>query len=202
MHPGPAIEAVPKLALPGGFELGNPTFLVVLHLSPPGFVVTIRPPGLLAGIAALTPAGSGPSKGEVLVDDLQALGVAIAAVAGNGDIILVASPDAAVALRLRLPQSVDWPVLTSASLAPRSVIAVVAACIVSAIEGSPRIDASAHAEFVRDNGPTSIDDAMTPPLQLVGTAYQTDSVALRLRWPISWALRDSRGIAYMTGVNW
>jgi hypothetical protein len=98
MHPGPAIEAVPKLALPGGFELGNPTFLVVLHLSPPGFVVTIRPPGLLAGIAALTPAGSGPSKGEVLVDDLQALGVAIAAVAGNGDIILVASPDAAVPL--------------------------------------------------------------------------------------------------------
>src|SRR5204862_5394254 len=34
MHPGPAIEAVPKLALPGGFELGNPTFLVVLHSSP------------------------------------------------------------------------------------------------------------------------------------------------------------------------
>jgi hypothetical protein len=36
----------------------------------------------------------------------------------------------------------------------------------------------------------------------VGSTYQTDSVALRLRWPISWALRDARGISWMTGVNW
>jgi hypothetical protein len=32
--------------------------------------------------------------------------------------------------------------------------------------------------------------------------FQTDSVGLKLRWPISWALRDPRGVAFLTGANW
>jgi hypothetical protein len=36
----------------------------------------------------------------------------------------------------------------------------------------------------------------------VGSVFQTDEVALRMRWPISWALRDARGVAFMTAVNW
>src|SRR5262249_1540757 len=61
-----------------------------------------RPPGLLDGIAPLTPAAAGPSKGEIIVDDLQALGLAIAPVAGNNNVAIVASVDAAIAARMRL----------------------------------------------------------------------------------------------------
>jgi hypothetical protein len=161
-----------------------------------------RPAGLLNGIAPLTPTTAGPSKGEVIVDDLQALATAIAPVAGNGGITLIASPDAAVALVLRLTHSVEWPVLTSASLAPRTVIAIAANAVVSAVEGAPQIDASGGVELVRDTAPTQIDDALTPPVQYVGTMYQTDQVALRLRWPMSWALRSTAGLAWMTNVNW
>jgi Phage capsid family len=164
---------------------------------------TDRPAGLLNGIAALTPAAAGgQSKGEVLVDDVQQLATAVAPVAGNGDIVLVASPDAATALRLRLPVTVQWPVLVSSSLPARTVIAVAANAIVSAVEGAPMIDASGHTELVRDTVPTAIDDAMTAPMQYVGTMYQTDQVALRLRWLISWALRTPNGIAWMNNVNW
>jgi hypothetical protein len=36
----------------------------------------------------------------------------------------------------------------------------------------------------------------------VASLYQSDSVALRLRWPISWILRDVRGVSWMQNVNW
>src|SRR5262249_3010240 len=101
---------------------------------------TSAPAGLRNGISGLTPAAPG-EKAQAIVDDLQALGLPVASVAGNGAITLVASPDAAVALRLRLPQTVQWPVLTSASLAARTVIAVAANAVVSAVEGAPLIDA-------------------------------------------------------------
>lgn len=39
---------------------------------------------------------------------------------------------------------------------------------------------------------------MTP----VYSTFQTDSVSLKLRWPVSWALRDARGISWMQNVTW
>src|SRR5262249_42398862 len=162
---------------------------------------TDRPAGLLNGIAGLTPTASGPAKGEVLVDDLQKLATAIAPVSGNGNVVLVASPDAAAALVMRLPSSVEWPVLTSASLAARTVIAVAANAVVSAVEGAPQIDARQETELHRETNPQPIVSGggfATP----VGSMFQTDQVALRLRWPISWALRASNGLAWMTNVNW
>jgi hypothetical protein len=162
-----------------------------------------RPAGLLNGITLLTPsAAGGQSKGEVLVDDLQQLASAVAPVAGNGDIVLVASPDAATALRMRLPVTVQWPVLVSTSLPAKTVIAIATQAIVSAIGGAPQIDASGQVELVRDTAPTAIDDALTAPMQLVGSLYQTDEIALRMRWMISWSLRTPAGIAFMQNVNW
>ena len=162
-----------------------------------------RPAGLLNGIAALTPAAAGgQSKGEVLVDDLQKLGAAVAPVAGNGNIILVASVDAAVALVLRMPQTLQWPVLTSSSLAARTVIAVAANAVVSALEGTPEITASQEASLHFDTAPGPLVDFGGVAARPVGSLWQTDVTGLRLLWPISWALRDSRGIAWMTGVNW
>src|SRR5262249_31871177 len=60
------------------------------------------PAGLRAGISGLTPASSASAKDQIIVDDMQALTLAIAPVAGNNNVVVVASPDAAVALRLRV----------------------------------------------------------------------------------------------------
>lgn len=160
-----------------------------------------RPAGLLNGIAALTPAGAG-EKAQAIVDDLQMLATAVAPVAGNGDIILIASPDAAVALVLRLPQQVQWPILMSASLAPKTVIAVAVNAVVSAVEGAPAIDANADAELHRESVPGELVDIGGVVARPIGSLFQTDQVGLRLRWPLSWALRSSNGIAWMQNVNW
>jgi Phage capsid family len=160
------------------------------------------PAGLLNGISPLTPAGAGASKGEVLVDDLQKIASAVSSVAGNGNIVIVASPDAAVALVLRLPQSLGWPVLISSSLPARTVIAVAANAIISAVEGAPAVDAATQPTIVYDTAPTPVDDAMTPATQFVGSLFQSDTVGLRLRWPISWTLRTPNAVAWMQSVNW
>jgi hypothetical protein len=163
---------------------------------------TDRPAGLLHSIAALTPAASTSGKFEAAASDLQALALAVAPVAGNGQVVLVGSPDATAAVRLRLPQPVDWPTLTSSSLAPRTVIMVATNALVSAVEGTPLIDAGTSAEIHFETVPAEIVTAGGVVAHPVGSVFQTDEVALRMRWPITWALRDTRGLAWMTSVNW
>jgi hypothetical protein len=162
---------------------------------------TDRPAGLLHGIAALTPSTS-TGKYEATADDLQALVLAIAPVSGNGQIVMVASPDAAAAVRLRLPQAVDWPVLTSSSLAPKTAIMIATNAVVSAVEGTPLIDASQVAEFHRNTVPAEIVTSGGTVATPVGSLFQTDEIALRMRWPITWALRDARGLSWTQNVNW
>ena len=36
----------------------------------------------------------------------------------------------------------------------------------------------------------------------IGSMFQTDTIGLRLRWPITWALRASNAIAFMQSVDW
>jgi Phage capsid family len=161
-----------------------------------------QPAGLLNGITPLTPAAVGQAKSEILVDDLQKIAIALGPVAGNSNIVLVGSSDASAALKMRLPEGAEWPVLTSNSLAAKTVIGVATAAIVSAVEGVPQIEASKEAEIHYDTVPGEIVDIGGVLAAPVASLYQTDRVGLKLRWPISWALRDVRGIAWMQNVNW
>jgi hypothetical protein len=159
------------------------------------------PAGLLNGIAALNP-NNGTDKGQNLIDDMQQLATSVAPVAGNGDIVLVASPDAAVALRLRTYGTILWPVLTSGSLAAKIVIAAAANSIVSAVEGAPVIEASQDTEWVPDTVPQEIVTAAGTVATSIGSSFQKDAIVLRLRWLISWGLRTPTGIAWLQNVNW
>jgi hypothetical protein len=160
-----------------------------------------RPPGLLFGITGLTPAAAG-EKAQAIVDDIQTLATAVAPVAGNGNIVLVASSDAAVALELRIPIALDWPILISSALAPKTVICVAANAIVSAVEGSPQIDATTNPSIhMADPAAEAVDIGGVTALPFA-SLYQSDKVGLRLRWPISWALRTPQGISWMQNVNW
>src|SRR5262249_15154781 len=155
---------------------------------------------VLNGIAPLTPAAAG-EKAQACTDDLQSLAAAIAPVAGNGNVVLLASVDAAVALRLRLFTE-EWPLLTSAQLPARTVVMVAANAVVSAVDGAPAVAASTQSSFVRDTVPQEIVTAAGTVATSVGSLFQTDETGLRLTWPITWALRSSSGVAWMQNVNW
>jgi hypothetical protein len=159
-----------------------------------------QPAGLRFGISGLTPAAAG-EKAQACVDDLQVLATALAPVSGNSNVALVASPDAAVALRFRLVRE-EWPILVSSALATRTVIMVALNALVASVSGPPQIEATTQAAYVPDTAPTDVVSSPGVVASSFTSVFQTDKVALKLRWPISWALRSSAGLAWMTNVNW
>jgi hypothetical protein len=162
---------------------------------------SIRPPGLRSGVGGLTPAAPGvAAKGQAMEDDLVALGSAVGAVA-SGPLTYVAAIPQALAINIRSLGTFKDMVLPSAALSAGMVLCVADAALAAAVEGPPVIDASRMAELHRETSPQAIatGGTMVTP---VGSVYQIDSVALRLRWPISWALRASGAVAWMTGCNW
>jgi hypothetical protein len=60
------------------------------------------------------------------------------------------------------------------------------------------IDASTQAVVHAETAPAS-DVGGGVAVRPVRSMFQTDTVALRLTWGLSWALRDSRAIAWIQG---
>src|SRR5262249_583184 len=152
-----------------------------------------RPAGLLHNITPLTPStgGTGQNKTDALGDDLQALLAAVAPVAGNSEIIIVASPAQAVGINVRMMGRLTYNVLASRQLGSKTVICFALNSIVSATGDVPLIDVTRTASTQMSDSPTA--DLMTGGS--VRALFQSDTVGLRLRWPISWSLRDPRGLA-------
>jgi Phage capsid family len=165
-------------------------------------VAQTRPAGLLNGITPLTPAPAG-AKTEAMNTDLIALGSAVSVVAGKSSVVFVMAAGQAIAIGLRALGAFEYAVLPSSVLAPGTVIAVAVNALASAVEGAPTIETSSEAIGHEEDATAA--SIVTPGGQTahpVRSYFQTDSVSLKMRWPISWLLRDPRGVAYMTGVNW
>jgi hypothetical protein len=162
-------------------------------------VADLRPAGLLNGKTALTPSAD-TDKLAAMVGDLSTLAAAVAPYAGNGGIVFVAAAKQAVAITIGLVRF-DYPLLTSTSLASGTVIAVALPALVSALGAAPLIDITKTATMHTDDAPQPLASGGTMPSPTVVT-FQTDKVGVRLRWPISWALRDANAIAHMTAVTW
>jgi hypothetical protein len=105
-------------------------------------------------------------------------------------------------LASRVAVQVPYRILTSSSLAARTVIAIAANAVASAVDGLPRIDASSEATVHYNTTPADIVSVGGVAAAPVGSIFQTDSIALKMRWPVSWLLRDVRGLAWMANVNW
>jgi hypothetical protein len=159
------------------------------------------PAGLLNGIAALVPSAA-TGKTDALLEDLQALATAVAPAAGNSQIVVIAAPAQAVALALRVAAPLPYNVLTSASLAEDTIIVVAAAAVVSAVEGAPAIDLSSQASWHLDSVPGEIVDIGGVYARPVASSFQSDTIGLRLKWPISWGRRANNAIAWMQNTNW
>jgi hypothetical protein len=174
-------------------EACGPAIDLVMFSAAPGD--GIKPPGLLNGIPPLAPAAD-------MISDLVALASAVAPVASNGEIAFVAPPGQAVGIALKSNREFAYQVLTSSSLAAGTVIAVALNALVGAAEGPPQIDVSIQATIHEETAPGPLVDiggVMATPIR---SMTQTDSVGLRLRWPISWVLRSPAAVAWVEGVAW
>jgi HK97 family phage major capsid protein len=214
-HSIPAVEGLLREAIQQ--DTATAIDAVLMDANP---ATAIRPAGLRNGVSGLTPTAGGGF--NALVGDIKALsGALLTATAGNIrsgvflmnpqqtlSISLTQPPNAAVGLfpfadeiaagRLR-----TFSVIESANVPLGMVIALDAADFVSVGSEAPRFEVSDQATLhMEDTSPADITGGTPSPATPVKSMFQTDSMALRLIWPMNWVLRRTGMVSWVTGVTW
>ena len=159
----------------------------------------VRPAGLRYGIAAST-ASASTDPSEAMIEDLSALAAAVSVI--GGPIMLIASPERAIAISLRAKRELPFPVLGSQAVASEDVIAIATQGIASATDAVPEISSSRMATVHMDGAPLPIADAASTIAAPTRSLWQTATIGMKLRFGASWALRDARGLAWLTATAW
>src|SRR4029077_4873610 len=107
----------------------------------------VSPPGILNGVTSLTPTTGGGL--TAMVGDVQQLADALAAVAGNGGICLIAAIKQSVSLAMLPPGGCPYPVFAS-SVFPAGMIIAVGPQALCSIVAAPAIEASGNAIMHED----------------------------------------------------
>jgi hypothetical protein len=154
-----------------------------------------RPAGMRNGIAALPPS-TATDLWQAAFSDVAALVNAVAPVAGNGPYVLIASPGRIAAMQYRFNLSSDESEIPAfyASTAMGNDLGMIApSALVAALSPVPGVETVTAGTLVMDTAPGPAGTAGPEK-----SMFQTDSMAIKVRWPVAWALRDPRGFAWLT----
>jgi hypothetical protein len=160
----------------------------------------ITPAGLLVGATPLAAAAAGV---DAWVQDIAALTQAVAdAFVDPVDIVFLAAPRQAQALRLKASPLFTSPVIMAAWLPDKTVIAASPAGIFSGYDGGSEVEASREALYhSEDSTPAPLvggGGALAKPQR---SLFQTDVVGLRCRARCAWCAYPG-AIQFVEGVNW
>lgn len=177
-----------------------------------------RPAGLRNGVSGLTPTASGTNL-EKMVADLKQLIGAIYGVNGGRDVVVILNPIQALSLGFAQTTTGNF-LFSDASEAGRKfnvtfvpsntctagmLIAVDAADFASATGDTPRFRLSAEAT-VHDEDTTPLPISATGSPNTVAAPvrsfFQTDVMGIRLIWDMTWQMRRTGMVSWMTGVTW
>jgi hypothetical protein len=153
-----------------------------------------RPAGIRYGITELA-ASAAPNATDAMFLDIEAMCRSIEPVATTP--ILAMAPARATMARLRGYGLVPLMVLGSGGLIGSDIVTMIEPrAIASALDGAPEIATAEHstAQMTMTPGPGVIER--------VHSMWQTDSIAILLRLPATWAVRSSAGIAWLMPRNW
>ncbi|MDI7921747.1 hypothetical protein [Ferirhizobium litorale] len=155
--------------------------------------------GLLNGVSALSGYGGGDQ--VAIEEDLIALGTAITANGGSGQVLFIMAPERAIRLKVRAPlltSSMD--IATSAAVPAGRVIAVDPASIISAVDSMPDLEFTEQATVHMSDTPLPISSGgVADPVR---SLWQTASMALRVIMDLAWAKRRTNAVAYLEAATW
>jgi len=214
-HSIPAIEGILRDSVTLDTSVAIDTVLLDANAA-----TAIRPPGLRSGVAGLTPTAGGGY--AAFIADLKALaGALLTATAGHvRNPVIILNPQQALSISLMQPANAAAPlfpfsdeiaagrlrnfaVISSGNVPQTMVIALDAADFVSVGDEAPRFEVSDQATLhLEDTTPSDITGGTPSPAVPVKSMFQTDSLALRLVWPLNWALRRTGMVSWVTGVTW
>lgn len=179
---------------------------------------TIRPAGLRNGVSGLTPTASGTNL-EKMVADLKQLIGAIYTSNGGRDVVVILNPLQALSLgfaqtttgNFLFSDSVEAGRKFNVTFVPSNtcpagqLICVDAADFASATGDTPRFRLSAEA-VVHDEDTTPLPISATGSPNTVAAPirsfFQTDTMGIRLIWDMTWQMRRTGMVSWMTGVTW
>lgn len=162
-----------------------------------------RPAGLLHGLTPIGPAAGGGH--DAMLDDLEQLAAAVAGAGGSGEVVFIMAARQAVSARLRLGADLAMPVWSSAALAGGTVVAVDPLAFASGFGPDPDIEASLESTVhLEDTSPLAIGTAGSPNVVAapVMSAFQTDSIVLRLILGAAWIMRGPGLVQVVNGATW
>lgn len=155
--------------------------------------------GLLYGVTPTAAYGGGDA--VAIVEDLKAMGSAIAAAGGGGRLVIIANPKQAISLALLMP-NLSWPVWPCSALPAGRVIVMDPTAFASGFGSGVDIDVSKDGtihmsdtplEIVSGTGPTTADP--------VRSLWQTDSIGMRMLIDMAFIMRGAGQIQY-ADVSW
>ena len=155
-----------------------------------------RPAGLRNGIAASTPSSSTDPFGAVF-EDVATLVNAVSGVGGAGPYALVCSPGRALMVRARFNENIDSPStlpVFGTNAMGNDIMAVAPAALVAALSPAPEVETGNAGTLHMDTAPAADPGSVGPHRSL----FQTASTAIKVRWPVTWALRNPGGVAWLT----
>ena len=176
-------------------------------------VSATRPAGLTNGVAGLT--ASTAHRYTAILADLQALTNPFYAVNAGRTLCLLINPAQGQQLTFAPgPTGVPfgwttqftgrYHVIESTSVPAGNVYMIDAADFVS-VSGAPEFEVSEEATLhMEDTTPLNIGTVGTPNVVAapVQSMFQTSQIAIRMLANVTWAMRRSGMVQWMTGVNW
>jgi HK97 family phage prohead protease len=181
-------------------------------------VVGVRPAGLRNGIAGLTPTAAGTNT-EKMVADMKQLVGAITTANGGRDVVVMLNPLQAMSLNFAQTTAGAFlfansgeagskfgvTFVASNTVTAGMLIAVDAADFASATGDTPRFRLSAEATVHdEDTTPAAISATGSPNVVAapVRSFFQTDVMGIRMIWDMTWQMRRTGMVSWMTGVTW
>jgi hypothetical protein len=159
------------------------------------------PAGIRNGISTLTASANTDAFGAVF-EDVAALINSISQVGGKGPYVIAGGAGRIVSMSGRYDFETKgtgeggdvnmFQVMTSA--AGNDLIAIAPKAIASAISPEPDIEVVNAATLVMDTAPGAAGTTGSGEKSM----WQTDSLAIKVRWPVSWVVRNVLGVAWLT----
>lgn len=195
-HSVPNIESVLRILL---------TDSIGLLLDKIGFdgaaADTTRPASILNGITPSS-ASNASVRSDAMASDVQTVTSAVMAASGNSPIILIAGVEQAAALRL-MPK-LPYELLVSSELDGK-LVAVASNCLAAMFDSVPNFMVSNQGVAHLNTSPTQLTTqtgtAAVVSAYPVVSLWQADLIGLRTILGMDWAVRSSKGIAFIEGIS-
>ena len=151
------------------------------------------PAGIRNGIAT-SAASANTDPFAAVFEDVATLINSVSTVGGKGPFLFVAGPGRAASFSMRIDSAASTIIPMASSAVGNDLICIAPKAIAAALSADPDTETTNAGTLVMDTAPGAAGTTGAGEKEM----WQTDSVAVKVRWPVTWALRAAGAVAWLT----